>query len=389
MFAGQGVERSTLPPPLNAAGWRRVVERLRPYVHSLRLTGGEPTLHPQFADIVRWLDDLPLPFSVFTNGRWAEPERMIDLFSSTDHLRSLLISLHGADEAQHAAFCGIDGAFEETMDNVRRAVEAGLPVNTSTVITIHNVTSVAAIARLSHALGAGAAVFNRLIGETRGAPTPQQLRVAVREVERMRAAGANVELGPCVPPCFVPNSSEGCLAGLAFWTVDPWGNVRPCNHTPLKCGNLLEQSVTEIVEGAAMSRWHDMIPEVCLDCAAYARCHGGCRAQALLLARDQDDLMRIPLEEGPASPRTMNLPGARRPVARFESRDESFGRLLIRGGAILPVSDQANELLDRLDGSLTLAEIEAHFGSGALALVGLLVHKGLVELKGPDTRVKP
>ena len=373
----------SLPPPLDLTGWRRVFQKLRPYVHSLRLTGGEPTLHAAFPAIVRALGELDIPFSVFTNGRWREPDRLISLLSGTPGFRSLLVSIHGTDDADHAAFCGVPGAFGQTIANVARAVKAGLVVNTSTVITDRNFDSVPGIARLSRDLGASHAVFSRPVGEAPCAPAPRQLRHAVHEVERLRGTGWPVEWGVCVPQCFIPNSSQGCLAGLVFWTVDPWGNVRPCNHAPLLCGNLLEQDVPEIVDSAGLAHWHDLIPSTCAECAVYSRCHGGCRAQAMLMDLAQDDLIEGPLDIDPNPPPEMSLPAHGRPVARFEKRPESFGWLLIRGGQVQPVLARARPLLEKLDGSLTLAEIERRFGQEGLSLVGLLASKGLLSLEEP------
>jgi len=382
VFVQEKAHRSThLPPPLDVAGWRQVLEKLRPYVRSLRLTGGEPTLHPEFAAIMRTVSELGLPFSVFTNGRWREPTRLITLLHETPQLRSLLISLHGANDADHTAFCGLPGAFEETVANITRATEADLRVNTSTVITDHNFDAIPAIAHLGRDLGASHAVFNRLVGEAPCAPSPDQLRHAIRQVERLRSEGWPVELSVCIPQCFMPNPSEGCLAGLAFWTVDPWGNVRPCNHAPLLCGNLLGQEVAEIVDSSALAHWHDLIPSECTRCAVYSRCHGGCRAQAMLLGASQDDLIGQPLDTDPNPLPEMVLPRDARPVARFEKRAESFGWLLVRGGQVQPVSVSAAPLLEVLDGSLTLATIERHFGQEGLSFVGLLLRKGLVALE--------
>ena len=382
VFVQEKAHRSTiLPPPLDLDGWCRVLEKLRPYVHSLRLTGGEPTLHPQFDAIVRTIARLDLPFSVFTNGRWHEPVPLMAFLRKIPQLRSLLISLHGSNDADHAAFCGIPGAFEETVANIARATEAGLRVNTSTVITDRNFDDIPAIVRLSRDLGASHAVFNRLVGEAPCAPSPEQLRQAIRQIEQLRDEGRSVELSVCIPQCFTPNSSQGCLAGLAFWTVDPWGNVRPCNHAPLLCGNLLEQEVAEIVDSPALAYWHNLIPYECAQCAVYSRCHGGCRAQAMLLGAPQDDLIRQPLDTDPKPLTEMMLPGEARPIARFETRPESFGWLLIRGGQVQPVSVGAVPLLEALDGSLTLSEIEHRFGQEGLSFVGLLLRKGLMTLE--------
>lgn len=386
VFLQEKVHRATsLPPPLDLIGWQQVLAKLRPYIHSLRLTGGEPTLHPEFDAILRAISELALPFSIFTNGRWHTPAYLITLLCETPNLRSLLVSLHGADDAEHAAFCAMPGAFEEAVSNIARAVKAGLTVNTNTVITNSNFDDISSIARLSHEMGAFHAIFSRLVGKAPCAPSPEQLHQAIWQVEQLRSEGWPVEWSVCIPQCFMPNSSEACLSGLAFWTVDPWGNVRPCNHAPLLCGNLLEQEVAEIVDSPALAYWHNLIPLECTHCAVYSRCHGGCRAQAMLLGIAQDDLMEKPLDADPSPLPELILPGEAHPIASFEKRAESFGWLLIRGGQMQPVSASAAPLLEILDGSLTLAEIERCFGHEGVSFIGLLVRKGLVHLKTSDT----
>ena len=53
--------------------WVRAFERLAPYHPRLRFTGGEPTLHPEFEQIVGQAQAMGFTFSVFTNARWREP----------------------------------------------------------------------------------------------------------------------------------------------------------------------------------------------------------------------------------------------------------------------------------------------------------------------------
>ena len=62
--------------------------------------------------------------------------------------------------------------FRETVANIRRAVSAGLRVNTSTVITRQNYAEMPEVIALSQALGAGQAVFNRYIGAALPASKP-------------------------------------------------------------------------------------------------------------------------------------------------------------------------------------------------------------------------
>lgn len=372
------------PEPLSATRWGEILTSLRPHIHRLKLTGGEPTLHPEFEAIVTTLRELDISFALFTNARWRDPARLIAFLQTAPQCSGLLVSLHGATAASHDAFTRVPGSFAETRANIRRTVAAGLNVTSSTVITRHNWHEVRDIASLSQELGANHAVFNRYLGEPlpQVEPSDAQLHQAVETIETLRREGDRVKFGNCIPQCFHPSSSTGCLAGIAYCTVDPWGNVRPCNHAPLICGNLLEQSIEEIWHGEAMRRWREMIAEQCWHCLELSRCHGGCRAVALIQGAEKDSLMRAPiLEKEPAPSEELILYEGAHPVGRYALRVEDFGYVLVRGNHIMPVVAAAGPVLDACDGQMSLVQLQERFGQEALDFVGLLARKGLVELR--------
>lgn len=297
--------------PLNGSEWDRILDRLGPFVTCINLSGGEPTVHPDFEVIAASIEGRGIDFFLFTNARWRDPERLVSFLSSLSRFRGLLISLHGALPETHETFSGVSGSFQETVANIARAARAGLSVSTSTVITHQNVPELEAIAALSHELGADDTVFNRylipLIREEQVVsggtlrqmvPTRAELREAVQAVERLRETLGktfHVRHGPCIPQCFTPSSSQGCSAGETFFVVDPWGNVKPCLHTTLLCGNLLEQDVMTIWNGQSLEYWRGMVPSGCSGCSALSQCRTGCRAMALTSGLGHDPLMNIPL----------------------------------------------------------------------------------------------
>jgi radical SAM protein with 4Fe4S-binding SPASM domain len=235
---------------------------------------------------------------------------------------------------------------------------------------------------LCTSLGADHVSFNRYLGPPlpEVEPAPGELANAVSRIEALRAEGARVKFGNCVPPCFAPSSSSGCLAGVAYCTVDPWGEVRPCNHSPTRCGSLLQASMEEIWNGPEMRAWRARIPEICHTCAAFPRCHGGCRAQAEVLDRTTDPLMGAPLEQSP-EPEIIELGSEWRPVSRCEVRRESFGYVLLRGNHIVPLAADDRPILDACDGRATLTALGKRFGQHGLRLIYELYQRGIVEMQ--------
>jgi pyrroloquinoline quinone biosynthesis protein E len=294
----------------------------------------------------------------------------------------LLVSLHGPDAAAHEAFSRVPGSFAETRANIQRAAAVGLDVAVSLVITLHNWHRVPEVLDLAMQLGAKHLVCNRLLGKPLETLTPSaaQLRAAMTTIDTLRDAGNVIRFGNCIPQCFQPSSSTGCTAGLTFATIDPWGRMRPCNHTDLIVGDVRSQSVAEAWHSEGMARWRALVPEACRQCAAFATCHGGCRAQALLSNRDTDPLMRTPLAQVPASHAMENLVlyAGLRPARHFVVRNERQGKVLIHGDSVVPVPEACVPVLTGLDGTLSLRQIQRQYGDAALQWVGGLYAQGMV-----------
>jgi hypothetical protein len=89
----------------------------------------------------------------------------------------------------------------------------------------------------------------------------------------------------------------------------------------------------------------------------------------------------------PIAPRDMPPPpklslGAQmRPVRRYQIREETFGYILTRGNAVVPVRPAAWQILQALNGKMTLLQIKQTFGAEALSLIGSLYQHGLIEMR--------
>ncbi len=379
-----------MPPsqrPMPIEQWRVILDKIAPHAQQLKLTGGEATLHPQFDLIIEAIKERNTPFTLFTNGRWEHPDRLIALLKETSQCVGLLVSLHGADAEAHEAFSGIKGSFNETVQNIRRATEAGLTVHTNAVFTRYNHTQIEDLVALSQSLGAERAVFNRYIGQ----PIPDldlplpDLNQAIREVDRIGRENGQTKFGTCIPLCFVESSSTGCLAGTAYCTIDPWGYIRPCNHAPQIAGNILAESLEAIWRSTTMEAWRNLTPSQCETCSAFSTCHGGCRADAALQGLERDPLMRVPLQNKPAP-----LSKPQEPLLLYEQsvpkleytlQEEFFGPILLKGSDIIPVSERARPILVAMDCTMTLRQLHTNFGDEAVTFVGQLYERGAISLE--------
>jgi MoaA/NifB/PqqE/SkfB family radical SAM enzyme len=120
---------------------------------TLNLHGGEPTILPKLMDLLETAAIFGYPeVQIQTNGRrLRDPafvaklkERGVGLF---------VISLHGADSHVQDCLTQTPGGFAETIEGIRNAKRAGIPVRVNTVITRMNMGQLGNICRLCVELG--------------------------------------------------------------------------------------------------------------------------------------------------------------------------------------------------------------------------------------------
>ncbi len=148
--------------------WGRVARVLRTHaargVQAVHLTGGEPTIHPRFLDVLRLARRLGMRTSIGTIGtRLADPDFAARAGPLLDEA---LFSLHGPDAGTHDALAGREGSFERVTAAIRNTGAVGrtfLAVNT--VLTRRNVDRLPETIALAESLGARLVVVSNTTPE--------------------------------------------------------------------------------------------------------------------------------------------------------------------------------------------------------------------------------
>ncbi len=115
-------------------------------------TGGEPTLHPRFADVVERVAGHDLAYGFVTNGwHFDRVYRQIEPFRS--HLRAVYFSLDGAREETHDTLRRRPGSFHRLMQAFTLCRFHRLPAHIHMVVTTANRSQVEEMALLAGRLG--------------------------------------------------------------------------------------------------------------------------------------------------------------------------------------------------------------------------------------------
>ena len=292
----------------------RVVEELdRAGVASIALSGGEPTLHPDYLVVVKYAARRGFYVAVATNGwRYADLDELRRAVDAG--LRYVEVSVDSATPRRHDAFRGVDGSWSRAIRALENAVKLGVSHAMAVTITRENISEVDDILDLAESIGVKRVVFFNFIPVGRGSEIAEQdldpftreefMRYIYREMRRRRleiyttapqygrvvvqlSRGLEVAPTHCVvrgDPVVtaIAEFIGGCGAGRIYAAVQPDGVVTPCVFMPIATGSLRERSFRDIWENSELMRSlrsKDALRGFCGKCPYRYVC-GGCRARA-------------------------------------------------------------------------------------------------------------
>jgi radical SAM protein with 4Fe4S-binding SPASM domain len=363
-----------------AVQWSPIIKGLSKHVEEVRLTGGEPTLHPEFIDLIGLLKSAELPFKIYTNGLWPDPKGLLRVLKKNDYFRGFNFSLHGSTPSIHETFTGISD-FEGITACIRKTVKEGFHVSTSTVLGAFNRGNIPGIMKLAAMLGSRRHYFRRYLGPYQAMISLEREHISatLEMIDMIPPEIFSFSVGECFPRCFYRRALP-CLAGITHITVTPTGHVKACPFSTELLGSwkIGRMSGKKRIHGWASDYHRD-----CLRCDGIQACMGGCRALRRNFHFKRDPLMEESLEPDPAPPHA----SAGKPIIlsgylrlRSMIRREAFGHVLIREGEVLPVTERALEALTLCDGTRTIGEIGDGAGEETKAFILSLYLRGFIEL---------
>jgi MoaA/NifB/PqqE/SkfB family radical SAM enzyme len=160
-------------------------------VNAVHFTGGEPTIHPQFVDLLKLAKALGMRTSVGTIGTMLAKPHFADI--ALPHLDEALFSLHGPTAEVHDALAGRQGSFEQVTQALRYAVDhkPGFMAAVNSVVTPANVEFLPETAELAAELGAQLLVVSNTTPEGAALDRYDELAVSLEVLHRIL---------PTVPP---------------------------------------------------------------------------------------------------------------------------------------------------------------------------------------------
>lgn len=281
---------------LGTAGTLAVLDRLLDDsgCELLTLTGGEPTLRPDLPVLVSHLHRRGVKLNLISHGGHLDDATIARI--GHDTITTWELPLLAGRPALHDELSGREGAFRRVTAATAALKHAGQQVVAVFVAMRPNLDELEAVVELCVALGIDGLMINRFNPGGAGAShiatlqaSPTRLTAMLDEAEALGVRwGLPMACSIAMPPCLLPTerythlSFGFCALGTdrAYYTVDPGGRLRPCNHSPTVLGDLRTQGLREILGGEALAAYVRARPAACAGCPLEHRCQGGCKAAA-------------------------------------------------------------------------------------------------------------
>lgn len=197
--------------------WGRIATILREHarrgIKAVHLTGGEPTIHPRFVEVLVLAKKLGMRTSVGTIGTMlCRPDFA---HAALPHLDEALFSVHGPDAATHDAIAGRVGSFERVTTAIRlaRDLKPGFGLFANTVLCQANIAHIADTVSMLQDLGVRLVVVSNTTPEGAAWDRYDSLAVPFRLLQHHLAH---------VPPRI--RSTQVRFFGVPMCLLGPWAS---------------------------------------------------------------------------------------------------------------------------------------------------------------------
>ncbi len=234
-------------------------------VSVISLSGGEPFMHPDIVEIIKYIHNHRISCYVYTSGIYHDgyhfqPLSENMLSSVCGCIDKLIFNIEAADSEMYEVIMGVQGGFRLMVASVMKSVRLGFVVECHTVVMKINYHKIPQLFAFCEALGISRISFLRLVMQGRAIDnrqftylTDEEIKVAKKLIyEQAKYYSGTIRMGMPMSDCV---EKVNCLAGTSKLDIRYDGNVYPCeafkNDLPKNLSknqpeNICEKSLKEI-----------------------------------------------------------------------------------------------------------------------------------------------
>lgn len=299
----------------------RIIDTLRvstddPSSFNVTLSGGEPTLHPQFLEVLQRISTAGFTITILTNGqRFASRRFMAEVLRY--NIWNLQFSIEGASPEVHDRRVGCRGAWERLVRAIENARAFGVRFITNTTMTHTSVQDMFPVIDFLNELGVPKMNIGNTLPECAGRNRkvmmeyPEVVEIAERltlyALSKRIPFSFITPLPLCLKAGRVISNPSVCSAGRYSMIIDVDGTFRPCSVSnppgqslPRVEAGLPHAQVCDQLDVVVSEYVRSDVPIECRRCSQLSECRACC-------------------------PLYWKVPGVRRPSQWFAGRQRQRG----------------------------------------------------------------
>lgn len=240
------------------------------------LSGGDPFSSPYAWEIIDYLYSKEIAIEIFTNGQALSQNDNVKRLSEY-HPCSVGLSIYSTRPEIHDRITRKKGAYDRTLSTLKQLVALSIPVEVKCCLMKYNYKYYGEVRDLAFSYGCTfqleSAIFDSIDGDSIVSKelrlTSEQFREVCTDPISPRYVGKENEYGK---KDLDPDQNM-CSAGRSAFTFTPEGDMIPCASFHLKIGNVLEQSVKELLSSRCLSDWEKLTLKDYIECGKHEYCN--------------------------------------------------------------------------------------------------------------------
>ena len=287
----------TLPEKeLDGKEWDKIITELaKQEIFFLNISGGEPTMHPDFAMIIDSLIKNKMLFLLTTNGLF--PKKYLEkIKEAKDYCLGIKISLDGPDWESHGYLRrnligeSNKSIFDTTLNTIKQLNEFGLPITIATCLHKENIQKMQEMKDFILSIKpkswyiATISLSGTANDNTDLFVSESLLETSFWEKLKQDCEKQNIEVAFVDMPSLVKSNKNrdiyfNCPATRSFCEIYSDGTVSPCPlarvHIPewlIKKENIKDKGLIKIWRGNAFKKFRDLQHLGCEGCKARGKC---------------------------------------------------------------------------------------------------------------------
>ena len=244
--------KRTAEPEISTDDWRRIIRESEQLGSvTIIFTGGEPLLRPDVFELIEWVDKDEAVALMFCNGLLLNDENVRKLRDAG--LWAIHISIDSPDPAAHDEMRRVPGCFNKAIDGLKRCKDAGMLAGISTYATPERLRNgqVVEMIELAKSVGADEITVFDVVPTGRLLHEDRRHLLSDEDKDELCRIEAHYNEGYSLPSVITQAhvngpTGNGCYAGWCQFYMTAYGEMTPCDFTPLAFGNAREESVEAI-----------------------------------------------------------------------------------------------------------------------------------------------